>query len=321
MKTLQLTKFGRPSDAVRLVEIDSPPPGAGQVRVAVEAAPLNPSDFLLVSGNYGLRPELPSAIGQEGVGKVIEVGDGVDASRVGERVVIAGLGTWAEEIVVDQREAIAVHADADPLQLAMLAINPVTAYALLHSFGDLRPGDWVLQTGGNSAVSGNVISLAKHYGYRTLSVVRRPEAAASVGGDAVLVADENLADNVKKALGGDQAALLLDPIGGPVTRELSTGVRPDGTVVVYGGMSGESVTLTPQDLIFRKLVLRGFWLGFWRRETPAAELARAYDELAALVAKGVITAPIEATYSLDAYADAFTHARGSERTGKILFRP
>ena len=164
MKSLQLTAFGRPVDSVKLAEGDSQPVGPGELRVAVEAAPLNPSDFLLITGNYGLRPELPSAVGQEGVGRVVEVGDGVAASRVGERVVLAGLGTWAEEIVVDQAQAVPVTTDADPLQLAMLAINPVTAYALLHGFGDLKPGDWILQTGGNSAVSGNVISIKRKAG-------------------------------------------------------------------------------------------------------------------------------------------------------------
>lgn len=86
-------------------------------------------------------------------------------------------------------------------------------------------------------------------------------------------------------------------------------------------MSGQPVTLSPQDLIFRRLLLRGFWLGHWRRETPAADQARAFQDLAELVVKGAISAPVEATYPLEEFADAFAHTGRSERSGKVLFRP
>ena len=83
MKTLQLSSFGAPTDVVELAEIDPADPGPGQLAVAIEAATINPSDLMLIRGIYGVRPELPAALGAEGVGRVIAVGDGVDAARVG----------------------------------------------------------------------------------------------------------------------------------------------------------------------------------------------------------------------------------------------
>jgi len=68
MKSIRLTTFDEPAAATKLVDGPSPRPAAGQLRVAVEAAPINPSDFLLISGNYGYRPSLPSPLGAEGVG-------------------------------------------------------------------------------------------------------------------------------------------------------------------------------------------------------------------------------------------------------------
>ena len=107
--------------------------GPGQLAVAIEAAPINPSDLTLIKGVYGVRPELPAALGAEGVGRVIAVGDGVETARVGERVLVVPTleqATWRQETVLDERNAVLVDADGDPLQLAMIGINPLTAYSI-----------------------------------------------------------------------------------------------------------------------------------------------------------------------------------------------
>jgi NADPH:quinone reductase-like Zn-dependent oxidoreductase len=137
MKTLQLSSFGAPTDVVELAEVAAADPGPGQLAVSIEAAPINPSDLNLIRGVYGVRPDLPAALGAEGVGRVIAVGDGVDESRLGTRVLIVPTleqATWREQTVLDERNAVPVDSDGDPLQLAMLGINPITAYCLLHGY-------------------------------------------------------------------------------------------------------------------------------------------------------------------------------------------
>ena len=158
MKSLQLTAFAPPAESVELVEIPRPRPGPDQVLVAVEAAAINPSDFLIITGRYGALPALPARLGSEGVGVVIEVGSDVDRGRIGERVLLTSstlIGTWSEQAVIAAAEAVPV-SGADPVQLAMLGINPATAYGLLRDVVPLQSGDWVVQTGGNSAVSRTV---------------------------------------------------------------------------------------------------------------------------------------------------------------------
>src|SRR5258705_7018774 len=86
MKTLQLSSVGEPTDVVELAEIAPGKPGPGQLAVAIEAATINPSDLMLIRGLYGVRPELPAALGAEGVGRGVAVGEGVDAAPLGERV-------------------------------------------------------------------------------------------------------------------------------------------------------------------------------------------------------------------------------------------
>src|SRR6476619_5712119 len=114
MKTLQLSSFGAPPDVVELADVDPADPGPGQLAVSIEAAPINPSDLNLIRGIYGVRPELPTALGSEGVGRVIAVGDGVDRSRVGSRVLVVPTleqGTWRQQAVLDEGNAVPVDAD------------------------------------------------------------------------------------------------------------------------------------------------------------------------------------------------------------------
>jgi NADPH:quinone reductase-like Zn-dependent oxidoreductase len=204
----------------------------------------------------------------------------------------------------------------------MLGINPLTADLLLRRFADLAPGAWVGQTGANSAVGRYVIALARRAGVRTLNVVRRPEVAADLvdlGADAVVVSGPDLAEQLAAALGNDQISLVLDAVGGDVVTELAHSLVFGGTIVSYGGMSGAPVVISPADLIFRDVRLRGFWLKHWLDATPRAQIAERYGRLATLIAEGALRAPVEATYPLEQYRDALAHAAQAGRTGKVLF--
>src|ERR1700747_1748698 len=193
MRQLQLMAFGEPSEVIRLNTLAEPALGPEDVLVSMEAAPLNPSDFLLVRGIYGVRPPLPFSLGAEGVGHVTKTGSKVNTALLGKRVMIVPnyeQGTWSDGVVVPVRNTIPVADDADPLQLAMIGINPATAYPLLHRHISLMPGDWIGQTAANSAMAQNTIALAKLAGVKTLNVVRREEAAEQVrqgGGDQVVI--------------------------------------------------------------------------------------------------------------------------------------
>ncbi len=144
---------------------------------------MNPSDLLLLRGVHLARPEPPAQVGGEGVGIVVDAGAQADRGLLGKRVIVLPTytyGTWAEKVVVPQDKVVEVAPDADPLQLAMLPINPAAAHVMLNRFVDLRPGDWIAQPGANSAVGRLVITQAHLRGLKTLNVVRRDEAADEV---------------------------------------------------------------------------------------------------------------------------------------------
>ncbi|MDH6196665.1 NADPH:quinone reductase-like Zn-dependent oxidoreductase [Mycobacterium frederiksbergense] len=323
MSYLKLSQFGAPEDSVALADAPDRAPGPREVVVRIEAAAINPSDLLLIQGRYLARPQLPAAVGAEGVGIVAAVGAEVDDALVGKRVIVLPTytyGTWSDMVVADRDDVVEVPGD-DPLQLAMLTINPVTAHLLLQGVG-LQIGDWVGQTAANSAVGRHVIALARRRGLKTLNLVRREEAAEEVrsaGGDAVLVSGPDLAADIAGELGGARLGLVLDPLGGTSAAELIGALGFGGTVVTYGTLTAPPVGPTPADLFTREVRHTGFWLGNWYARAPRAEIVATLQFLARLVAGKELVTPVEATYPIEQFGAAFAHAQASQRAGKVLF--
>jgi NADPH:quinone reductase-like Zn-dependent oxidoreductase len=326
MRQLQLVAHGEPSDVIELNTVPQPALGQEDVLISMEAAPINPSDFLYVRGLYGVRPAFPSSVGAEGVGRVARIGSKVDGALQGKRVLILPTyeqGTWADEVVVPVRNIVPMSDEADPLQLSMIGINPITAYLLLNRYVSLMPGDWIGQTAANSAMGQYVIALAKLAGVKTLNVVRREAAAEQVrqvGGDRVVLEGDNLHENIEKALDGKKLSLVLDTVGGTAVGELAKSLKTGGSVVVYGLQSGQFPVMPPKEFIYRGLSLHGFWLINWIRTAPRAEIREVYEKLGNLVADGSLSAAVEHVYPLERFKEAFEQSLKSNRSGKILFK-
>src|SRR5258708_6378991 len=220
MRQFQLGARGEPADVIELKTVSEPALGQEDILISMEAAPLNPSDFMLVRGIYGVRPAFPFSVGSEGVGRVSQTGSKVDVALRGKRVLIVPTyeqGTWADQVVVPVRNIVPMSDEADPLQLSMIVINPATAYLLLNRYVSLMPGDWIGQTAANSAMGQYIIALAKLAGVKTLNVVRRNEAAEQVrqwGGDRVVLQGGNLHKDIEEALGGEKPNPLPHYVGG-----------------------------------------------------------------------------------------------------------
>jgi NADPH:quinone reductase-like Zn-dependent oxidoreductase len=326
MRQLQLVAHGEPSDVIKLNTVPEPALGQEHVLISMEAAPINPSDFLYVRGLYGVRPAFPSAVGAEGVGRVAKIGSKVDVALLGKRVLILPTyeqGTWANQVVAPVRNIVPISDEADPLQLSMIGINPATAYLLLNRYASLMPGDWIGQTAANAAMGQYIIALAKLAGVKTLNVVRREEAAEQVrqwGGDRVVLQGDNLQRDIEEALDGKKLSLVLDTVGGTPVGELAKSLKTGASIVVYAMQSGQFPAISPKDLIYRGLSLHGFWLINWIRNAPRTEIQEIYQKLGDRVADRSLSAAVEHVYPLEQFKQAFEHSLKPNRSGKILFR-
>jgi NADPH:quinone reductase-like Zn-dependent oxidoreductase len=323
MSQLTLTAVGDIHTSVQLTDGPRPPLGPDDLRVAIEAAPINNADFLLAAGWYAVQPTVPFAMGTEGAGRVVEAGSPAYQHLVGRRVLILPTndqGTWADETVVAARNVLPVSETGDPVQQAMLTVNPATAYLLLTRYVELKPGDWVGQDLGNSAVGQHVIALAQRTGVRTLSIVRSEAAAEQLrkrGADLVLVDGDDLARRIADALGGQTLRLALT--GGATVEALSSAVESGGAVVAYSTVTGQSPSLPLGDLIFREVSLHGFWVIRWLREASRAEIEATYALLGGLLDEGVLHADVDTTYPVARYREALDRAGQTGRSGKVLF--
>ena len=326
MQRAQYTERGPiPQASIAAVEFTLPPLGPGQVLIKVLAAPINPSDVLTLTGVYGMLPPLPATGGNEGVGVIAACGPGVSSPAIGQTVLLpVGAGTWSTHMVAEAAKLMPLPNGVDPLQLAMMTVNPPTAHLLLKEFVDLEPGEWVIQNAANSGVGEYLIQLAKIRGLKTVNIVRRESAVAAVkamGGDVVLVDSSGVPKLVKEATSGAKIRLAIDAVGGKSTDNLANCLTDGGVLVNYGMMSGEPCTVSPSSFVFRDVTLRGFWLALWfRKATPPQQMA-VFGELAKLIATGKLKARVHATYDISQIKEAVAAAAAGERDGKILMVP
>ena len=271
---------------------------------------------MVAKGIFAVRPALPSVIGNEGVGRVLAVGPGVKNVKVGDRVLVPlSSFAWRERLVTSADGLFALPPDADPQQLSMLAINPPTASLILSDYVELRPGDWVAQNAANSGVGRWVIAFAKSRGLRTVNIVRRPELAdelKALGGDVVVVDSPDVAGRIREAVGRDGLRLALDGVSGPATGVLASALSPGGTLVCFAAMSESPISMSPLDVIFKPVTVKGFFLGHpeW-----VAKSRSAIEQAAGMIASGQVRVPVAAVYPLSSIKEAVGHAL---RGGKVL---
>ena len=326
MKTINAAVYqthGNPADVLHVESRPWPTPAAGEVIVKMRAAPINPADLNQIEGKYPLRAELPATPGFEGAGVVAELNHDVTNVAVDALVILPhNVGTWRDAVTVKADELVVVPAGIEPVQAAMLKINPMTAWRLLHDYVDLARGDWLIQNAANSAAGCSVIQIAHELGYKTVNVVRRSELIGELraeGGDVVLVDSENLRREVEDAIGGLPIGLGLNAVGGESALRLANCLAPGSTLVTYGAMSLKPLKIPNGLLIFKDLRFRGIWINKWYDNATPAQRMEAFQHLFEMAKRGLLQTKVEKAYPLSEAKAAVAHATRGQRSGKIIF--
>lgn len=322
MHALTFHEFGKPCDVLRCERRDLSTLPEGWVRLKILAAPVNPADLNFIEGTYGVKPELPAVPGIEGCGEVVE--SRADGFRAGDRVIpLRRAGTWASHVQLPAEHVFKLPSGLDPLQAAMLKVNPATAWRLLTGFGTPPPGSWVVQNAANSGVGRCVIAVARQLGIRTMNFVRRPglrEPLLALGADGVATDDDEGFAAARTTMAGELPLLAFNCVGGESALRLMNLLAPCGVHVTYGAMARRPLTVPNGLLIFKDIQLRGLWVTRWIESAPKEELDGVYGSLAAMMTDGRLEVPVDSTFSLPSFAEALDRAEGS-RSGKVLLVP
>jgi trans-2-enoyl-CoA reductase len=232
------------------------------------------------------------------------------------------IGTWREALAVKASELVAVPPEIEPVHAAMLKINPMTAWRLLHDYVDLARGDWLIQNACNSGVGRAVIQIAHELGFKTVNVVRRAELIDELraeGGDVVLVDNEKLREEVKTATSGASIRLGLNSVGGDSALHVANCLAFGGTLVSFGAMSLQPLKIPTGLLIFKDLRFRGIWINKWYDDATMQERMEAFKSLFEMAKRGLLKTKVEKAYAIDDAKAAVAHASQSKRSGKIIF--
>jgi trans-2-enoyl-CoA reductase len=314
---------GIPADVLRVEAQPWSKPGAGEAMVVMRAAPINPADLNQIEGKYPVRFPLPATPGFEGAGVVAEIGNDVRDIEVGEHVILPhNIGTWREACLVKATDLVVVPKEIDLIQAAMLKINPLTAWRLLHDYVELKKDDWLIQNAANSAAGRAVIQIAQELGMKTVNVVRREELVEELrvqGGDIVLIDGEALRENVKEATGGAPIRLGLNAVGGESALRLMNCLTPGATLVTYGAMSLQPLKIPNGLLIFKDLRFRGIWINKWYDNASSSERMETFRAIFDMAKRGLLRTKVEKTYSLGEIQEAVERAAQPKRKGKIIF--
>lgn len=308
-----------PADEVLHVEdIETPRPGPGQVRVRVHVSGINPTDYKARSGAVPRPIEQFQIPHQDGAGVVDAVGDGVDPTRVGERVWLwfaatSRWGTAAEYSVVPADQAVPLPAGTSFDLGASLGVPALTAHRCLFADGPVT-GKWVLVAGGAGAVGHAAIELAKHAGARvvaTVSGAEKADLARRAGADHVVNYHDGDAAERIRAFAPRIDRIVEVALGANLDLDLSL-ATPETVVVSYAA-DGDDPVLPLRRCMTANVTLRFVLL----YGVPRPALRAACDDVTVAIAAGALTPLPIHRFALEEAAAAHRAAENGA-TGKVV---
>ncbi|CAK9214360.1 unnamed protein product [Sphagnum troendelagicum] len=306
-----------PFAGLALVTKPVPKAEPGHVVVRITLRPVNPADLFYISSNEMRIP------GSEGFGIVHEVGEGVTTVAKGQRVVPfvfrdrqKGEGSWQQYVSLKQELVWPVPDSISDEAAAQFVINPWTVYGILTDL-KVPKGEYVLQTAAGSVLGRQLIQLAKHWGIKTINIVRRAEQKEelkALGADEVISTDnEDVATRVKEITGGKLAYGALDAVAGTLTKQVTASVRDGGQVFVYSVLGGWDATVGVGDLF------RGVRVATWALHNSIAERSEEYiDKVSKLIEAKIIVPLVGETYELADFQLAIKKSTEVARGGKVF---
>ena len=323
--SIYFNQFGSLKDSIHDKISENRPLQSGEIRVKMEYVPINPSDLIPVSGAYRARTPLPSLMGYEGVGRVVEVGDKAYDWMIGERVLpLREEGTWQRFVIAKVETAIIVPSGVDDVTAAQSYINPVTAWVLCKKVFHLQSGDTLLINAANSSIGKTFAQLSKIMGFRLIGVIRNEKDRKPLERLEVSViinsSTQSVQEEVRLLTGGRGVKAAVDSVGSDSGNILARCVMPGGYFRTIGLLSGVQVdwgTLRKELPISTEV----FHLRHWIDQSTQEEWQEPFNELFEWMKEGMLLIPKPwKTYLLEHYQDAIQEATSPQKEGKVLFK-
>jgi NADPH:quinone reductase len=325
MGAIEIAQPGAP-DVLRLVQRPVPTPGPGEVLIRVIAAGINRPDVMQRKGAYPPPPGVTDIPGLEVAGEIVEIGGGVAASRVGERVcaLVAG-GGYAEYACAPAVQCLPVPSHVSVEESAALPETFFTVYLNVFERAALAPGESLLVHGGASGIGTTAILLAKAQGSRvfaTAGSARKCEACLALGADrAIDYREEDFVAAVQDATNGQGVQVILDMVGGSYVGRNVAAAAVEGRIALIALLGGARSEIDLRPFLIKRLKLMGATL---RPQTVEAKGRLAQALLANVwpwfAAGRLRPPPIYARFALAEAWRAHALMESDEHIGKIVLQ-
>lgn len=314
-------QFGKPRDVLEVEEKTLTQPLSNEVVVRMVARPINPSDIIPIYGSYSHRISLPFTPGYEGVGIVEQVGSLVPHKLIGQRVLpLRGEGTWQQYVKTSIDYVVPIPDWMDDVIAAQLYINPVTAWVICTEQLKLSKQNILIVNACGSAIGQIFAQLSKILGFQLIAVVRsdlHTKRLYELGASYVVNSSQvPLRETIANITDGRGADAVVDAIGGREGDRLATCLRPNGTFISIGLLSGQQVNWSEITNVAKAAI---FHLRHWNEKVSNTHWHATFQQLIHLIEQRQIQLPdVQYYFDLCDIKEALTAFEEQRPKGKIL---
>jgi putative PIG3 family NAD(P)H quinone oxidoreductase len=322
MKAVVLREHGGP-EVLQIEDVPSPICGAEDILVSVAATALNRADLLQRMGFYpNPFPQGPEIPGLEFAGTVKAVGERVTTWKVGDKVMgIVSGGAYAEELVLHERQAMAVPSGTSLNDAAAIPEVFITAWDALVVQGGLTSGRWAMVHAGASGVGTAAIQICTAIGARIIVTCSSGKVQSCKNLGAHVVVDyttQDFVEEVQRATNGAGVDVILDVIGGDYVERNIASLAVKGHIIQVGVMAGKPVPFNVGLLLGKRASITGTVLRARPLEEKIAITQRFIAEMLPLFDTEAMTPVIDSRYAFSEIAQAHAHMASNANVGKIV---
>ena len=320
MKAWQIHELGEPKESLKVEEMDTPEPMAGQLLIEVDAVGLAFPDVLQCRGEYQVKPPLPFTPGGETAGRVIAVGEGVEDFRVGQKVISLG-GGLSEQALVQAQMSFGVPDSMDQVKAAALPMNYGTTWFALHDRALIKSGESLLVTGASGGTGSAAIQLGLAAGARVIAVAggkEKVDACRELGADVVIdhKEEEDLVEKVREVTNNSGVDVAYDPVGGEVFQKVRRCMAWNGRLLVIGFEAGIPEIATNHVLLKNYSVVGVHWGASLGRDPGSFK--QQMSSVVELSKGGEVDPLLHPTYEFDSANQALQDIADRKVVGKVV---
>ncbi len=320
MKAWQIHELGEPKESLKVKEMDTPEPMAGQLLIEVDAVGLAFPDVLQCRGEYQVKPPLPFTPGGETAGRVIAVGEGVEDFRVGQKVISLG-GGLSEQALVQAQMSFGVPDSMDQVKAAALPMNYGTTWFALHDRALIKSGESLLVTGASGGTGSAAIQLGLAAGARVIAVAggkEKADACRELGADVVIdhKEEEDLVEKVREVTNNSGVDVAYDPVGGEVFQKVRRCMAWNGRLLVIGFVAGIPEIATNHVLLKNYSVVGVHWGASLGRDPGSFK--QQMSSVVELSKSGEVDPLLHPTYEFDSANQALQDIADRKVVGKVV---